>query len=176
MCFYFDRFVMFHGKANIHEFFFYAVVIFSTISCVWLRFRHMEVEFYILFLIELAILIHFAGGFIEVDGNRLYEYRFFTIRYDKFVHLVNSIFATLVFLNLFKKNNYPMGKFTCMVTVFCVLGFGALIEIQEFIVALTVDDNGVGTYVNNMLDLVANLIGSLIGILFYQLYTRYQKV
>jgi len=174
MCifFYFDRFIMFHGKGNIHEFFFYAAVIYFVICCVWFKFRKITVPYYILILIEATILIHFSGAFVEVDGRRLYEFRFFTVRYDKFVHSINSLIGSLVLLYLFAENNYRIGKFICMITIFSVLGIGAIIEILEFIITLTVDNNGVGTYTNNMLDLVANIFGSTIGIACYRFYTK----
>jgi len=174
MCifFYFDRFTMFHGRANIHEFFFYAAVIFFVIFCVWLKFRKIDVPYYILVLTELTILIHFSGAFVEVDGRRLYEFRLFSVRYDKFVHCINSLIGSFVLLYLFVKNNYKIGKFICMITIFSVLGIGAIIEILEFIITLTVDNNGVGTYTNNMLDLVANIIGSTIGIGCYLFYKK----
>jgi hypothetical protein len=174
MCclFYFDRFIMFHGKANIHEFFIYAAVIFLVICGVWMNFRRMDANLFILVLLEVAILIHFAGGFIEVDGARLYDYRFFGVRYDKFVHLCNSFIGTLVVFYLFLENGYRIGKFICLITVFTVLGVGAFIEIIEFIVALTVDNNGVGTYINNMLDLAANLLGAIAATIAYTVYPK----
>jgi hypothetical protein len=44
--------------------------------------------------------------------------------------------------------------------VLVVLGLGAIIEIVEYIVVLTVPQNGVGGYDNNMQDLLANLAGA----------------
>jgi hypothetical protein len=41
-----------------------------------------------------------------------------------------------------------------------VLGLGAVIEIVEYVVVLTVPRNGVGGYDNNMQDLIANLCGA----------------
>jgi hypothetical protein len=165
--FYFDRFVMFHGKANIHEFFIYAAAIFIVICCVWFNFRRLYVDIYILVLLEVAILIHFAGGFVVIDDARLYDYRFFGVRYDKYVHMLNSIIGVFVALYLFRKNGYRIGKFICLITVLSVLGVGAIIEILEFVVAMTVDNNGVGTYINNMLDLAANLLGATIATFAY---------
>ncbi len=177
MCtfFYYDRFIIFHGKATIHEFFLYAAAIFSFIFCVWVKFRTLHVQLYILLLIEIGILIHFAGGFVEIDGSRLYDFRFSHVRYDKFVHLINSIFASFVLIYLFTQNNYTIAKLISATIILCVLGLGALIEILEFVVSLTVDNNGVGTYVNNMLDLIANLIGSSCGIAMYHLYKNRKR-
>jgi hypothetical protein len=57
-----------------------------------------------------------------------------------------------------------------MMSVFSVLGVGAIIEIAEYIVTLTVEHNGVGSYNNNMLDLIANLFGSLFAIAFVKFF------
>jgi hypothetical protein len=167
---YYKRFISFRGEANLYEFYFYATVIFLTITYSWLRFRHLEIHTYVLILIEITILIHFAGAFIQIDGSRLYDYRIMEIRYDKFVHLVNSLIGSTVVIYLFMKNGYAITKLMLTVTVLCVLGIGAIIEIIEFIVTLTVENNGVGNYVNNMSDLLANLIGSLLGISIYSKY------
>jgi len=42
------------------------------------------------------------------------------------------------------------------------LGLGALNEIVEFIITVVVQSTGVGSYVNNALDLVFNFVGALI--------------
>jgi hypothetical protein len=41
-----------------------------------------------------------------------------------------------------------------------VLGLGAVVEIVEYFVVLTVAHQGVGDYHNNLQDLVANLVGA----------------
>lgn len=166
---YYDRFIAYRGIENLHEFFFYAIVIFLVICYTWLKFRHFDVRLSILMLIEITIILHFAGAFIQIDGSRLYDFRIFEIRYDKFVHLINSMIATVAALYLLYYNNIKTTKLVLTATVLSVLGIGAVIEILEFIVTLTVPHNGVGNYTNNMLDLVANLIGSVIVISIYAL-------
>jgi len=166
---YYDRFITYRGAANIHEFFFYAIVIFLVICYAWLKLRYFDIRLSILMLIEITIILHFAGAFVQVDGSRLYDFRFFDIRYDKFVHLINSMIATVVALYLLQKYQIKRTKLILTVTVLTVLGIGAVIEILEFIVTLTVPHNGVGNYTNNLLDLVANFIGSIIVVSFYGL-------
>jgi len=87
---YYQRFIMYRGVTNIHEFFIYASIIFIFIFYVWRHFRNVYVPLYILFLIEMGILIHFAGAFVSYDGYRLYDHIFLSIRYDKYVHFVNA--------------------------------------------------------------------------------------
>jgi len=46
------------------------------------------------------------------------------------------------------------------------LGVGALNEIIEFIIAQIVPETGVGGYLNTSLDLVSNLIGAILAMLY----------
>ncbi len=165
---YFDRFVHYRGLANIHEFFIYAGVILLLILVTWNRFRHLNISSWVLLLIEIGILMHFAGAFIQVDGHRLYDSRFLDIRFDKYVHFVNAMIATLVTIHVFQKRQLQVGGFMLMVAVLVVLGLGGINEIVEYIVTLTVEHNGVGAYHNNMLDLVANLLGSISAALVFR--------
>ena len=173
---YYKRFIDYRGVANLHEFYFYATVIFLTITYSWLRFRHIDIHTSILILIEITILLHFSGAFIEIDGSRLYDFRILEIRFDKFVHMINSMIASIVALYLLRKNEYELSGLVFIITILCVLGVGAIIEILEFIVTLTVENNGVGNYVNNMSDLIANLFGSIIGVALFSKYTNARSI
>jgi hypothetical protein len=164
---YYDRFITYRGAANIHEFFFYAAVIYAVILFFWMKLRHTKIPLYILILFEMMILLHFAAAFIEVHGHRLYDLRIFEIRFDKFVHFFNAFIGTIITFYFFQKNKGKLTSFIIMMSVFSVLGIGAIIEIAEYIVTLTVAHNGVGAYNNNMLDLVANLLGSVTAVLLF---------
>ena len=171
MCFvrYFDRFVAYRGAGNIAEFFFYAVAIGGAILLLWKRFRHHEIPLHLLAAIQLGILLHFAGGLATVDGARLYDYHFFgyrfeCLRFDKFVHLYNTLVVTLLVERLLPRS--ATGSVVwLLLTVLVVLGLGALVEVVEYIVCLTIPGNGVGSYDNNMLDLAANLCGGCLYLL-----------
>ncbi len=164
---YYDRFIAFRGKVNIHEFYIYAVVIFSLIVVAWMRFRHVIIATHLLVMVQIGILIHFAGAFVQIDGHRLYDERFwFGVRYDKWVHAYNSCTAVFVVSALFARAQVVLQRLHWAVLVLCVLGLGAIVEIVEFFVSLTVTHNGVGGYHNNMFDLVANLCGSLVAVVF----------
>ena len=175
MCYlvYYDRFISYRGIANIHEFFFYASVIISIIIVAWYKFRYLQVKLSLLILIEIGILMHFSGAFIQVDGHRLYDSRFFDIRYDKFVHFTNAMIATFITLHVFSKRGLQDSKFILLLAVLTVLGLGAVVEILEYIVTLTVKHNGVGAYNNNMLDLVSNFFGSIFAVLVYEYRLKY---
>jgi len=169
---YYDRFIAYRGEGNIVEFFIYASVIFAIIAVAWSKFRYLHVNLPILIMIEVGILMHFAGAFVQVDGHRLYDSRFFEIRYDKYVHFVNAMIATFVTIYIFAKRKFPDTHFMLLVAVLTVLGLGGINEIVEFVVTLTVEHNGVGAYNNNMLDLVANFFGSLTAVVLYEYFLK----
>lgn len=164
---YYDRFIIYRGAANLHEFFFYATVIYIAILYFWRKLRYIKIPLYIVILFEVMILLHFSAAFVEVNGHRLYDLRIFEIRFDKFVHFINAFVATIITFYFFQKNHCKITKFMMMMTIFSVLGIGAIIEIIEYIVTLTIVHNGVGAYNNNMLDLVANLFGAVTAVFLF---------
>lgn len=93
------------------------------------------------------------------------------------MHFSNAFIGTIIALYFLKKNHCDVStKFIMMMTVFVVLGIGAIIEIAEFIVVMTVPHNGVGAYTNNMLDLVANFLGSVLSILLVHFFASSASV
>ncbi len=163
---YYDRFVEYRGPANIHEFYIYALLIISVICLCWWYFRRFYAPVYILVLIQIAIFLHFGGAFIPVDGNRLYDAVIFGIGYDKYVHFINSFIVASTFNEIFHALHVRIPVFRNIVIVLMTLGIGAIVEIIEYLVMLTIADVGVGGYHNNMRDLIANLLGSLVFLMF----------
>ena len=160
---YFDRFVAYRGAGNIHEFFIYAVGIMTVIGLLWWHFRQLPIPAWLLWGLQAGIAMHFAGGFVTIDGHRLYDTHLFGIdrecfRFDKLVHFVNAFIATLLVGRL--QPHLGSGKFVAALFVMLtVLGLGSIVEIVEYMVCLTIPDNGVGSYDNNMQDLIANFLG-----------------
>ncbi|MBK9573130.1 MAG: DUF2238 domain-containing protein [Rhodoferax sp.] len=157
---YYARFVQYRGAAHIGEFFVYAAVIMLGIAILWFVFRHYEFNGSTLLLVQLGILMHFSGAFVMVDSHRLYDQVLFGLRYDKYVHFVNAFAATLLMSRLFEIQQIALTRSNNVFVVLVVLGLGAVIEIVEYLVVLTVPGNGVGGYDNNMQDLMANLVGA----------------
>jgi putative membrane protein len=158
---YYARFIQYRGIGHIEEFFFYAVVILVGIAVLWRGFRHHEFETLVLVLVELGILMHFAGAFVQVDGGRLYDVHLLGIRYDKYVHFVNAFVVALLMSRLFLAHGIAPTPLHRLLLVLAVLGLGAVVEIMEYAAMLTIPGNGVGGYDNNMQDLVSNACGSL---------------
>jgi len=168
---YYDRFISYRGRENILEFFLYAVLITATIITAWFALRQYAFRSWLLVLIEVGILMHFAGGLVQLHGSRLYDSVFFGLRYDKYVHFMNSFFGTLIVKDFFDRRKMKLYDFESVTVVLIVLGFGALIEIAEFFVTKTVTHNGVGDYDNNMVDLISNLAGGLAYMLIARMRT-----
>jgi uncharacterized membrane protein YjdF len=158
---YYDRFIVYRGRENIIEFFLYAIVVMSAIGIAWLLLRAFRFSGILLLLMEVGILMHFAGGLVHMDGARLYDHFFVGIRYDKYVHFTNSLIGALMLRDFFRRTDMHVPRFEAFIVVLIVLGFGAGIEIVEYVVTKTVPRNGVGGYDNNMQDLIANLAGGL---------------
>jgi len=113
-------------------------------------------------MVEVGIIIHFCGGLVRLDGQRLYDHYFFGVRYDKYVHLINAAFVTAFVARVYRSRGGALDGFGRFFVLLIVLGLGAIIEIAEYLVMLTIKNNGVGGYDNNMQDLIANLCGGLL--------------
>jgi hypothetical protein len=74
---------------------------------------------------------------------------------------------------LFFRVDYLLNGFAFFVIMLMVMGLGAFNEIVEFLVVLTVKNTGVGQYYNNLSDMVANFIGTLLTTVL--LYISFRK-
>ena len=157
---YYARFIEYRGIEHIEEFFIYAGVILFGILILWTVFRHYTIDPVVLIFLQVGIVMHFCGAFVLIDGGRLYDASLLGIRYDKYVHFVNAFAATALVARLFQIQHIPLTRVNRLFVLLVVLGLGAVIEIVEYVVVLTVPRNGVGGYDNNMQDLIANLCGA----------------
>ena len=138
----------------------YAGVILFGILTLWTVFRHYTIDPVVLIFLQVGIVMHFCGAFVLIDGGRLYDASLLGLRYDKYVHFVNAFAATALVARLFQIQHIPLTRVNRLFVLLVVLGLGAVIEIVEYVVVLTVPRNGVGGYDNNMQDLIANLCGA----------------
>lgn len=157
---YYDRFLQYRGRGNVHEFFIYALALLAYLGLVWWYLRHFTFPNLLLGMVQFGILIHFAGAFVPVDGGRLYDVVLFGIRYDKYVHFTNAFVTTAVLIHLFGILNAHLPIIRQAVICLAVLGLGGIVEIVEYLVMLTVPNAQAGGYDNNMQDLIGNLIGT----------------
>ncbi len=163
--------IVFFFKEN-YEFFIYEGVIIFLLFLILLSFNKIRYSKTTLVSLTIWSALHLAGGGVFIEGSRLYELMliemsssFPIFRYDQLVHIFGFFSATLVGYDLLFKS---LKTKICSISFFIImvmvgLGFGALNEIVEFIVASAVPQSGVGGYLNTSLDLCANLIGAIIG-------------
>jgi uncharacterized membrane protein YjdF len=158
---YHARFIEYRGAEHLEEFFIYAGVIVAAVVLLWLVFRNYRFDPVILMCLQAGIVMHFCGAFVLIDGARLYDAHLLGIRYDKYVHFVNAFAATALVARLFEIQHIALTRVNLVFVLLVVLGLGAVIEIVEYGVVLTVPRNGVGDYDNNMQDLLSNLCGAI---------------
>ena len=158
---YYDRFVQYRGAANVFEFLIYALVIILASVFLWSYFRGYTFDSRLLALIQVGILMHYAGAFVQIGGARLYDNALLGLRFDKVVHFSNALIIAVLVGRLFQIRRMPLDFVNTVLIVVTVLGLGAIIEVVEYAVCLTVPGSGVGGYDNNLQDLIANLAGGM---------------
>ena len=119
---------------------------------------------HVLVLLCVVGFCHMAGANLEVSGATLYKQVWFGfIRYDHLVHGFGLGAAGLATWEATRRMLAADGGMRAAVVV--ILGantVGAFIEIGEYLATLTLPGVRVGAYANNMQDLIANLVGSLV--------------
>ena len=131
---------------------------------------------YILWLISFWGLLHILGGSIPTPDGVLFAYRiypfldlggdFYILKYDQVVHAYLYGVMAVVFLHVLRNTLLAKGPgwIIVLIALMASMGVSALNEIMEFIIAMTLERNGVGGYENAMLDLVFNFAGAVLAI------------
>ncbi len=159
-----------------YEFMIYVGAIIVCLVLISLTF--IKVRYSIATLLGLTIwaILHMAGGAVYIKGVRLYDIilipvsqRFPIFRYDQLVHIWGFAAATLTMFDLIRpllKEQLPGYIALSIVVIMAGLGVGAFNEIVEALVAATIAESGVGGYVNTSLDLIADLLGAAMAMIF----------
>ena len=151
-----------------YEFLFYTMIISVLIYAIVVHYKKMHLTNWIICGISFFILLHFLGGNVYIKGTRLYDfwliYKFF--KFDNLVHLVGGFVATFIvynFIRLHLDRNFKHNKVLFSVLLILVVsGGGAINEIIELIAVVFLNAAAqIGDYMNNALDLVFNLLGSI---------------
>lgn len=155
-----------------YEFVGYWVVLVALFLLVIKLSDRFEIPTWAVVLFSVWSVSHMAGGLILVGGVRLYDLilinilgdPFFILKYDQLIHAYAYVaFSILVYFGL-KKYMGNRGMALYIFSVLAALGIGLLNEVIEFGMVVFLDaGDAVGGYYNTALDLVFNLIGSLIG-------------
>ena len=157
----------------------FAIYIGVIIFFLWLiLYTNKKVNYpnYVLWGLTTWSILHMAGGGLKIGEGVLYGAMLWPLigepynilKYDQFVHAIGFAVATLAMFHVLKpslKGNFGW-KSVSLVVVMAGLGLGALNEIVEFIATIIVPSTGVGGYENTALDLVSNLIGAILAMIY----------
>ena len=165
--------IIFLGRKN-YEFVGYIVVVTLILILILSTNKKVNYPNFVLWGLTLWGLMHMCGGGVLFNNGTLKLYAIILIplsaeynifRYDQLVHIVGFAVSTLIMYSIIKShiNFKSKGKVALgIVIIMAGLGVGAVNEIIEFTATVFVPETGVGGYVNNSLDLVADLIGAII--------------
>lgn len=158
------------ARAN-HEFLFYAAALVPVLGVLALLDRRLDFSGPGLWAFNAWLLLHLLGGMASVGGVRLYDLvlvrllgpPYDVLRYDQAVHVFCYVAIAILVHEAVSRLVTGRPLAVAVLTVLAASGIGGLNEILEFTAVIVVGGTGVGGYVNNALDLVANLLGALAG-------------
>lgn len=153
------------------EFIWYVLVLFLFFGLIVGTLHKSKFPLSILLGLSAWSFLHMAGGSIPVADGVLYAMPIvelfsvgdtYVLKYDQVIHAFGFFVSTLVMHHLLVGQVRPgYNKALLLFAAGCAgMGLGALNEVVEFGVVLTVPDNGVGGYFNTALDLVFNMLGA----------------
>jgi len=170
----------FISKAN-YEFILYIAVIMFFLLLIGYSTKYVDYPKPVLWGLTIWSIMHMSGGGIPVGEGVLYglillpiSETYEILKYDQLVHAFGFGIATLVVWTIIKPHltSSLSSSFALSLTVVMAgLGLGALNEIVEFIATVITPETGVGGYVNTSLDLIANLFGAMLALV----YIRYAE-
>ncbi|HEY7704488.1 MAG TPA: hypothetical protein VID03_06610 [Acidimicrobiia bacterium] len=145
----------------------YTIINVVLFGVFWLLHRSVRFPLPVLWGLALVGLGNMLGGVLLVDGNPLYLTPVLgSMRYDKIFHAAASaigVWACWVALRSWAGSE-PNRSGLMIASLLMVMGAGAFVELAEFAGTAVNPDVNVGDYGNNMLDIVANLVGGLVGL------------
>lgn len=156
-----------------YEFMIYSLVSFVLVLLVYFLDRRFAFPPLALGGFLVWLFLHFGGGFFHYHGTRWYSLTLLPLigepygilGYDQVLHfffyLIMAVFVFKI-LRTFCVPKVPK-SFIFFVTVLAATGIGAFNEIIELGVAIYDPTSGIGSYINNALDLVFNLLGAVVG-------------
>jgi hypothetical protein len=112
-----------------------------------------------------AAIGNLAGGVLLVGDGTLYGAVLIReLRYDKVFHALATGVAGWASYEAVKRWGIGRTGAAVFVAIMMAGGAGAFVEIIEYVGSQIFDNASVGDYGNNMLDLVANTTGSIVGV------------
>ncbi len=169
------------------EFVIYIAVIIAIMGSVLLTVSYTDFPHWLLWLLSFWGLMHVLGGAVQIDGGVLFGYHiypfldlggdFYILKYDQVVHMylygVVAMMTYHLLRNILAIKGHAVLIF--LMATMASVGVSALNEIMEFLIAVTVERNGVGGYENAMLDLIFNLSGAMVATGLMVLFSRKKR-
>lgn len=162
-----------------YEFLYYTAITSLLIILIALYYKKLHLTSVILWSLSVLGFMNIAGGNLYFYGNRLYDIWLIQgiLKYDNVLHALAIFVATFVAYNIvsphldLKTKHHPV--LFSLLLILTASGIGAANEIVELgaVVFLGAQET-VGDYFNNAMDLVFNLLGSIIACLFIFPYHR----
>ena len=152
----------------------------------WLLARRVPIPTWVLLLLQVAVLLHLAGGSIFVGETRLYDLNlepgmagpvWFSqaFRFDKFVHGYFALVGVLALRRIWPElAGVDARGFQLLLILLAVMGICAIVEVLEYLGTKIAYLPEVGGYDNNLQDLLANLVGAGTGLLYAPLVRSVQ--
>ena len=161
------------------EFVIYVAVIVAILGGVFSTINRTKFPRWMLWLLSFWGLLHVLGGAVRIGDAVLFAYQvypfldlgedLYILKYDQLVHFyLYGLVAVMAYHLL--RNVIGVTEHSKLVFFFSVLasvGVSALNEIMEFLIAVSIEQNGVGGYENAMLDFCFNLAGALVAASLY---------
>lgn len=156
-----------------YEFLYYTVMVTVLLLVILLYHKKIHLSMHILGGLTLLGAMHIFGGNVYIGAVRLYDFWFIQdiLKYDNIVHAFGIFVVTIIAYNLLNphldKTTHHHWLLLSLLLVLIASGVGAFNEIFELgAVVFMGAAKGVGDYMNNALDLVFNIIGSIIACIF----------
>ena len=179
ICYLLAAAVFYLSKEN-YEFLLYIGVIVFFFVLIIATNRRVRYPNHILWGLTAWGVLHMSGGGIQIGDHVLYgqilipvSETYEVFRFDQFVHIVGFGVATLLMHHLLVPLLRPDIKektALSIVVVMAGLGVGALNEIVEFLAVVLVPETGVGGYINTSLDLVSDLVGAVLALVYLRVH------
>lgn len=150
------------AEERVTAFFFFAGLLLAVLGTLWICARHYLMPTWVLATVELALLMHFAGGWIHFGGLRLYGHLIGGIRFDKFVHVAATFAAASVLLEFSRLAGLGRSWLTQVLVALGALGVGAGVEAYEYLVTQTMPMLTTARFEDSLRDLIADLAGMML--------------
>ena len=154
-----EMILLFSSKIELAQYNFQLILVFILFYFLSTNFK---VNRKYLFGLVLVGILNFMGGLIFIEGVRLYDSSLGFLKWDLMIHFIGLFFATLITYEILGELLKGKKNLLLAIAIFVAMGFGALFEVSELLGILLLNNQGVGDYFNNAMDLLVNFIGSVV--------------